>query len=140
MISRRLALGTGFAAFSLALATTTAAQPALLDAVPAGAVVEPGSVLTVSWDSPPWRRDGRDEMELVLSLDGGATYAVRLTERIPSGMLSWTWRVPALPTRNARLALRAGEDEVAASEEILAASAAFAIASTGTEPEEELFL
>ena len=137
--------GTGFAralglaggllfACALALAAPGAFdQPAALERL------EPGSTAVASWTLDPEVVRSMDEAELALSLDGGATYPVRLTGRIEPGARSTAWRVPALPTEHARIALRAGLGERADTEELLFVSEAFAIASPGTLPPEELF-
>ncbi|MGE5347465.1 MAG: hypothetical protein ACM3JH_16040, partial [Acidithiobacillales bacterium] len=62
------------------------------------------------------------ERELVLSLDGGRSFPVRLTAEIGPGDLQALWRIPGLPTEHAVLALRegcggSGEEIVASSEE-----------------------
>ncbi len=102
--------------------------------------LEPGSTAVAAWTLDPEVLRGLDEAELMLSLDGGATYPVRITARIPPEARSTEWRVPALPTEHARLALRAGLDEQAGAEELLFVSEPFVIASPGTRPREELFL
>ena len=68
-------------------------------------------------------------MELVLSLDGGATFPIRVTGELSTDARALTWRVPALPTDRAVLALRAGDDGDDESETILAQSEPFAIAA-----------
>lgn len=101
--------------------------------------LEPGATVVASWTLDARAVIGRDEAELVLSFDGGLTYPVRLTGRILPDARSTTWRVPALPTEHARIALRAGLDERAETEELLFVSEAFAIASPGKLPHEDLF-
>jgi hypothetical protein len=100
--------------------------------------LEAGATATVGWTLPEPASD-RDEMELLLSLDGGRTFPIRLTGRIPIGASSVSWRVPALVSEAARLALRAGRDETEESEEILAVSEPFAIAAPHGPPLDELF-
>ena len=78
-------------------------------------------------------------MELVLSVDGGASFAVRVTASLDPGRREWEWRVPALPTEHARLLLRTGIDERPDSERGAAVSAEFAIVTPGPVPLEELF-
>lgn len=129
----------GFAA-ALALASAVAAAaPAGFDRPSFRERLEPGSTVVASWSLDAETLRGLDEAELVLSLDGGVTFPVRLTARIGPEARSTTWRVPALPTENARVALRAGLDERASTEEFLFVSEPFAIASPGTRPREELF-
>lgn len=103
----------------LALATPVWGAPRPI--APAGlARVEVGATVEI----PLAEVRDADEMELVLSLDGGATFPVRVTAEIEPGTTSIAWRVPNLPSRSARLALRAGAD---GRESIRAIGAAFAI-------------
>jgi hypothetical protein len=81
---------------------------------------------------------GVDERELVLSLDGGRTFPVRLTREIEPGDRMATWRVPALPTVHAVLALREGGEGL--EEKIVATSAEFTIPASPAAPVEELRL
>jgi hypothetical protein len=61
--------------------------------------------------SRPWAgRLRRDEWEAFLSLDGGATYPVRITPHLDRTLRQVTFRVPNLPTRNGRLLLRVGDE------------------------------
>ncbi len=76
------------------------------------------------------------EMEVLLSLDGGETFSLRVTREMLRGTREVTWRVPNLPTTRARLALRVRdekEDEV-----IRDVSEEFTILPAGTEPLEDL--
>jgi hypothetical protein len=63
-------------------------------------------------------------MELLLSLDGGATFSLRLSAELDPLQRSFAWRVPELPAAQARVALRA---EVAGREVLVAESADFVI-------------
>jgi hypothetical protein len=51
-----------------------------------------------------------DEFEILLSLDGGASYPIRLTPQLAPGTTVLTWEIPNLPTTAARVRLRAGFD------------------------------
>ncbi len=128
-------LGGGIGLLSAAL--LSAASPVNELSAP-GPNLEPGDRVTLSWTAPELEA-GDDEMELVLSLDGGATYAIRVTGRIPAGSSSWAWRVPLLPTMHARLALRAGRDEDDESERLVLVSRPFAIGATPGAAPEPLF-
>jgi hypothetical protein len=75
----------------------------------AGAGLESGETVRLAWSLPETRFRKPDEMELVLSLDGGRTFSVRVTRDLPPETRSFAWRVPALPTAHAQLALRTGE-------------------------------
>src|SRR4051794_3776638 len=94
-----------------------------------GEPLAPGSVIRVEWhyacDSAP--QPEADEAELVLSLDGGLTYLIRVSREIDPCESSVAWRVPALATDSARLALRIGDEMAEDSEEIAIVSAPFRI-------------
>ncbi|MFN2633337.1 MAG: hypothetical protein ABR610_07995 [Thermoanaerobaculia bacterium] len=83
--------------------------------------LEAGSLVEVRWSglSP-----SANEVELLLSVDGGRTYSVRLTDELESEAGSWVWKVPRLDTNLARLAIRMGGD---GREVIAAASRPFQI-------------
>ncbi|MGE5236957.1 MAG: hypothetical protein ACM3O7_11470 [Acidobacteriota bacterium] len=67
--------------------------------------VTAGAIVTVDW---PLLSTDVDEFELLLSLDGGHSYPVRLTPQLDPGTTVLTWKVPNLPTPAARLRLRVG--------------------------------
>ena len=73
------------------------------------------------------RYRGLDEAEIVLSLDGGRTFPVRVTPDFRPCATAFLWTVPALPAPHARLALRAGADEDASTESLEIVSADFRI-------------
>ena len=124
--SERRSLFRGVAAFVLTLlalvAQTARAHSLHLSSAPPGATLVAGERVTVSWSGLP---DGVDEVELLLSVDGGESFPLRLTESFDPGPASTTWLVPAIATRSARLRLRIGRD---GREEDGGDSAAFAIA------------
>ncbi len=92
-----------------------------------------GSTQTILLDpSSP----GAQERELVLSLDGGRTFPLRLTATIGPDDRSASWRVPALPAEHAVLALREGGDGL--EEEIVATGNEFNIVPEPGVPAEEL--
>ena len=62
-----------------------------------------GEMVEVQWTGTPW---GVEEMELLLSLDGGRHFGVRLTPDLDADRRSYAWRVPPLPSGDARLAVR----------------------------------
>ncbi len=104
-------------------APATAAQ-APLRIAEAGPVLA-GQVLTVTW-APPGEQEF-DEMELVLSLDRGCTWPIRITGDLGPQATGASFRVPSLPAEEAIVALRAGRDGERESELILARSAPFPI-------------
>ncbi|HEY6931481.1 MAG TPA: hypothetical protein VJA66_17555 [Thermoanaerobaculia bacterium] len=129
---------------TLAAAVLMGAAPAAFAAPgflrPAGSEqLEPGSTVELLWVLDGLSPDVR-EAELVLSLDGGRTFPVRVTGDFEPATRRLLWRVPALPTNQARLALRAGADEEPAQEALKIISPAFVI--SGSVPDsalEELF-
>jgi len=79
---------------------------------------------------------GAEERELVLSLDGGRSFPVRLTGEIGPGDGVVSWRVPALFAEHVVLALREGGGGL--EERIVAVSAEFAIVPGPGVPAEAL--
>lgn len=71
------------------------------------------------------------EKELVLSLDGGQSYPVRITAETGAAKKSLVFRVPNLPSTRARLALRAGNGT---REIVVAESAIFVIERDSASP------
>jgi hypothetical protein len=78
-----------------------------------------------------------DEMEVLLSLDGGRTFPLRVTREMPEGSRELSWRVPNIPTTRARLALRTGDAD---GETIRDVSEEFTILAAPGEPLEEVRL
>lgn len=64
-----------------------------------------GQRVIVTWDGLP--ADVR-EVELLLSLDGGRRFPIRLTESFDPAPGTFAWLVPCLPATGARLRLRYG--------------------------------
>lgn len=77
-----------------------------------------------------------EEMEVLLSLDGGETFSLRVTRQMSQGTHELRWRVPNLPTLRARLALRVDNEEEG--EVIRDVSDEFTILAADTEPLEEV--
>lgn len=50
------------------------------------------------------------EWEAFLSLDGGRTYTIRITPHLDIGLRRTVWRVPPIPSRDARILLRLGDE------------------------------
>jgi hypothetical protein len=69
-----------------------------------------GGTAELSWSAEPGALNGFKEWEAFLSLDGGRTYAVRLTPHLDIAVRRVTWRVPDAPTQEARLLLRFGDE------------------------------
>jgi hypothetical protein len=110
-----------------ALATNEFRAPA------AGATLTGGSVAEVRWAAA--EQEGADEAELVLSTDGGRTFPIRVSAELDPGATAYRWRVPELPARSARLALRVGAGRERGRERIVLVSAEFAIASDAPQPQ-----
>jgi len=90
-----------------------------------------GSVVTIAWDGVP---ADADEMEILLSLDGGRS-VVRIGKEADPEIHSWTWRVPNLPTGRAVFLLRFGRG---GSEIVAGSSASFAIEPSPVTPLPEM--
>ncbi|HWM92747.1 MAG TPA: hypothetical protein VN493_18430 [Thermoanaerobaculia bacterium] len=99
------------------LATTVLSLPAsaaggemarLLSPV-SGAELTAGSFATIEWEGlalPP----GAHEWEAFLSLDGGRTWPLRVTPHLDISIRRFSFRVPDLPARDARVMLRFGDE------------------------------
>ena len=72
------------------------------------AIVSAGEAIELRWHGLPGEVE---EMELLLSLDGGRSFHVRLTPELEGHTNAFRWRVPDLPTGQARLMLRIGDEE-----------------------------
>jgi hypothetical protein len=70
-----------------------------------------------------------DEAELVLSLDGGATFPVRVSHELSPCETRYLWRVPVLATGRARLGVRIGHEGFGETETIALVSGEFRILS-----------
>jgi hypothetical protein len=69
------------------------------------AVVTAGQSVELRWSLLP---ADAEELEIVLSLDGGRTYPVRVSPELDAREGGYRWRVPDLPAAHARLMLRMG--------------------------------
>lgn len=123
------------------LATATVCPAAAVsDAAPApvrltaplhGTTLAAGSLAPLAWEllGPFARLDRVEEWEAFLSLDGGAHYPFRITPHLDRGLRRVLWRVPDLPTRDARLLLRFGDEH---RETVLELPERFTIAGAST--------
>lgn len=82
-----------------------------------------GTAVDVAW-MPSRVPAAAEEMELVLSIDGGRTFPVRVTRELEARSTGVAWRVPNLPSAEVRLALRA---DLEGHEQILFLSPEFTI-------------
>ena len=62
-------------------------------------------MVEIRWSDVP---GDADEIELLLSVDGGRHFSLRLTDELNSDSRSFLWRVPALSAETATLAIRVG--------------------------------
>ena len=72
-----------------------------------GATLHGGELVEIRWSSVP---PEADEVELLLSVDGGRHFSLRLTDELDADSRSFRWRVPNLIADGATLALRLGID------------------------------
>jgi hypothetical protein len=107
-----LALGTVAPAAGMRSAPPTFVR---LEAPQAGETLRAGDTAELAWE--PRGLFGRldalgpaEEWEAFLSFDGGATYPVRITPHLDLALRRVRWQVPAIPTDNARLLLRIGDE------------------------------
>jgi hypothetical protein len=70
-----------------------------------GATLHGGDLVEIRWSGVP---PEADEVELLLSVDGGRHFSLRLTEELDASSRSFRWRVPNLIAEGAALALRMG--------------------------------
>ncbi|MFI5370661.1 MAG: hypothetical protein ACHQ52_03815 [Candidatus Eisenbacteria bacterium] len=69
--------------------------------------VHAGDQIELRWDAM-----GRaEELELLLSLDGGRTWRLRVSPELPGSSTRYLWRVPNLASAGARVRLRVRIDE-----------------------------
>jgi hypothetical protein len=134
---RRTPLVIAAAAFLFA-ATSTLATPAGFATPGSGERLQAGSFAEVTWSLDGFGPQD-EEMELLLSLDGGVTFPIRVTADLDTATRRILWRVPSLPTDRARLAIRSGAEGEPAQETIRLVGPAFSIFAAGTAPLEELF-
>ena len=90
---------------SLAIAASPVPTPRLM----ASGSVRAGQVVEIRWDPLP---PGVPEMELLLSVDGGRHYPIRLTAEMSGLETSYRWKVPNLTVREARIRLRANLETI----------------------------
>ena len=92
----------------------------------AGARLAPGSLGTAAWSADSVIA-AAPETELVLSLDGGVSFPIRLTRDLDPAIGSVQFRVPRLETRHARLAMRIGSNDAERGEIIAIIGSEFVI-------------
>jgi hypothetical protein len=102
-----LALGLASAGFA-----GEAGAPVRLVAPRAGATLAAGSMAELEWTpAEPFAGLSQvEEWEAFLSLDGGATYPVRITPHLDQDLRRIHFQVPPVPTADARILLRFGDE------------------------------
>ncbi len=101
-----LALALGAVAPAAGLAGRIA-----LEAPRAGVTLRAGDTAELAWQpEEPFAPGQAEEWEAFLSVDGGATYPVRITPHLDLRLRRVRWQVPAIPTDDARLLLRFGDE------------------------------
>jgi hypothetical protein len=114
--SRRLLVLAWLAWAVLAFASTGFARetgaPVRLVAPQAGAALAGGSTAELEWapEAGFARFPAVEEWEAFLSLDGGATYPVRITPHLDEDLRRVRFQVPPVPTPDARILLRFGDE------------------------------
>jgi hypothetical protein len=83
--------------------------PLRLVAPQAGATLVAGATAELAWE-PLEPLSGTEEWEAFLSLDGGATYPVRITPHLDRSLRRIDWQVPPVPTADARILVRLGDE------------------------------
>ncbi|HEX4964313.1 MAG TPA: hypothetical protein VF173_26060 [Thermoanaerobaculia bacterium] len=86
--------------------------PVRLVAPRAGAALIAGATAELEWAPLPAfsRLQGTEEWEAFLSVDGGASYPVRITPHLDQDLRRIRFQVPLLPTADARILLRFGDE------------------------------
>jgi hypothetical protein len=94
--------------FALALMTAPAHGTVVAPAptVPAREL-RAGETVELRWGALP---DGVREFEVMLSLDGGRTWPLRVSAELDRSERCLRWRVPEVATQHARLMLRCGDE------------------------------
>jgi hypothetical protein len=90
----------------IALPALAAADGPRLTRFPTG-VVHAGDIVELAWSRPAGEVE---ELEVVLSVDGGGRYAIRVTPELERARDHYTWKVPRLAAAHARLCVRFGRE------------------------------
>src|SRR3954469_8939569 len=118
--------------------TREAGAPIQLVAPQAGALLVAGSTAELEWapsGSFPLL-PGVEEWEAFLSLDGGATYPMRITPHLDQDLRRIRFQVPPIPTADARILLRFGDER---RETVVELPERFAITAAPVAAPEEMF-
>jgi hypothetical protein len=93
------------AAIELGPGVPVSAAPVTFSSPREGATLRGGDLVEVRWVGVPKEAE---EVELLLSLDGGRSYSLRLTEELDAESSSFHWRVPNVIADRAALGMRTG--------------------------------
>jgi hypothetical protein len=104
-----LALAIALGVVAPAAGMPAAPGPVELTAPRAGETLRAGDTVELAW-APRESLGHAEEWEAFLSFDGGATYPVRITPHLDLALRRVRWQVPAIPTHDARLLLRFGDE------------------------------
>lgn len=97
-------------ALLVTLTASLAAASPVITSPSAGTRVNPGEIVEIRWSAlEAGGSESADELELLMSLDGGVHFA-RLTGQLSADTTSYSWRVPSLPASRVLLALRVGRE------------------------------
>lgn len=78
-----------------------------------GERLEAGELARIEWSAEPGHLPpDATEWEAFLSLNGGRTYPIRLTPHLDLSLRGFSFEVPNVPTRDARLLLRIGDERI----------------------------
>lgn len=145
-LSGRWAALAGAAWLAVSAAATLGAEPRrdTFESPGRGETLVPGSTVEIRWTASceSEAADGdreEDESELVLSLDGGMTFPIRVSTELSPCASRFAWHVPALASSQARLGWRTGEGEREDEERIQIVSEPFAILPDPTSEAEALY-
>jgi hypothetical protein len=103
-------LAWAVSAFAPAAFARGTGVPIRLVAPGAGAALAAGSTAELEWTAGPGLPADAQEWEAFLSLDGGATYPVRLTPHLDQDLRRVRFQVPPVPAADARILLRFGDE------------------------------
>lgn len=110
-----LALTAPWTAAALPIEWDGPPPPVRLVAPAPGEVLPGGGTAEIAWEPTGPLGDGVSEWEAFLSLDGGATYPVRITPHLDVALRRAAFQVPAFPSREVRLLMRFGDERREAS-------------------------
>lgn len=91
------------------------------------AVLQGGSLATITWTATGPLPEGAEEWEAFLSVDGGRYYADRITPHLDIDIRSFQWRVPNVSSKEVRLLIRVGDER---SESVFELEPRFSIEAT----------